>query len=77
MNVLASVGVIILQTNMFVQVVNWVIVNQNRFGSKLENPLLMLEIKQFVESLGIIPYLAPAFIFGGFFLSRLTVRIKC
>jgi len=53
MNALASVDVIILQTNMFVQVVNWVIVNQNRFGSKLENPLLMLEIKQFVESLGI------------------------
>jgi len=39
MNALVSVDVIILQMIMFVQIVNWVIVNQNRFGSKLENLL--------------------------------------
>jgi len=44
MNALASVDVIIQQMITFVQVVNWVIVNQNRFGCNLEKSLLTFKL---------------------------------
>jgi len=36
MNALVNVDAAILLMNMFVQIVNWVFVNQNRFGINLD-----------------------------------------
>jgi len=44
MNVLVIVDVTSLQMIIFVQVVNRVIVNQNRFGNNLVNPLLTFKL---------------------------------
>ncbi len=40
MNALVNVDAVILLMNMFVQIVNWVFVNQNRFGNDLAKLLL-------------------------------------